>query len=149
MSKKKLGLSIFILVILVLTVAVPVFAGGKDPVGTRVSFWNGDQTVSGPFNVLHGYAFPPPSSATGIGKTGFVLEIDGVTQDGRFLSFKIEDVLVQATLYNFPDGLPPGDYEFKGTWDDLCWMLWEWGQQCDGQKNDVVPYVATIQVTVD
>ena len=149
MSKKKLGLFTIILVVLIMAVALPVFAGGKDPVGVEVDLFAGDQTVSGPFHVINGYGFPPPSSATAIGKTGFVLEIDGVTQDGRFLSFKIDNVLVQLTLYNFPDGLPPGDYTFKGTWADLCWMLWESGEQCDGQKNEVVPWVKEIHVTVN
>ena len=149
MSKKKLGLFTIILVVLIMAVALPVFAGGKDPVGVELDLFAGDQTVSGPFHVIHGYGFPPPSSATAIGKTGFVLEIDGVTQDGRFISFRVPGVLVQLTLYNYPDGLPTGQYKFTGIWSDPCWMLWEWGEECDGRKNDTVPYIEEIQVTVN
>jgi hypothetical protein len=149
MSRKRVVLSIAVLVVLVLIVAVPAFAGGKEPVGTRVNLFAGDQEVSGPFHVMHGYAFPPPSSATAIGKTDFSLAIDGTDLEGRFISFKSGDALVQLTLYNFEDGLPPGQYTLTGTWHDLCWMYERQGLECDLQKNDIVPYIEEIQLTVN
>jgi hypothetical protein len=145
-----------IMAILILAIAVPVFADdGKVPVGTRVNLWAGDAVLNAgePFHVQHGYVFPPKylqeNDVTAIGKTDFSLAIDGVDQDGRFISFKDEDGwLFQLTLYNYPDGLPAGQYTLAGTYQDLCWMNRAWGIPCDGHKNDTIPDVVEIQLTV-
>ena len=148
MQKKKLAL-ILLLVILVMAVAVPAYANGnpnngKTPVGAKVSFWDGDQTVSGPFHVEHGHVNDPQGGA--FGKARFVLEIDGVEQDGRFLSYKEDGLLSHTTLYNFPEGLPPGEYLFTGTWYDPCFWF---SDDCD-QKNEIPdpPFIVEMIVTV-
>ena len=148
MQKKKLGL-ILLLVILVMAVVVPAYAkdnpkNGKTPVGANVSFWDGDQSVSGPFHVLHGHLNDPEGGA--FGKANFTLEIDAVEQDGRFVSEKIDGDLYHRKLYNFPEGLPEGEYVFKGTWDDPCFWF---NDDCD-QKNELPdpPYSFEITVTV-
>lgn len=148
MQKKKLGL-ILLLVILVMAVAVPAYASGnpkngKTPVGVQVSFWDGDQAVSGPFHVEHGHVNDPQPGA--FGKARFFLEIDGVEQDGRFLSYKEDGLLFHTTLYNFPEGLPPGEYLFTGTWYDPCFWF---SDDCD-QKNEIPdpPFVVEMTVTV-
>jgi hypothetical protein len=149
MKRKKFGLMLMLMFILVFALAIPVFAGGnsnngKEPVGVRVDFWQGDQTVSGPFYVQHGYYMDPQGGA--FGKTNFTLEIDGVEQDGRFIAEIVDGYLHHWTLYNFAEGLPPGQYLFKGTWDDPCFY---YNDDCE-KKNDLAdpPFVVEIVVTV-
>lgn len=147
MHKKKLGLTLFILVILVFAIAVPAFAkgnskNGKTPVGANVSLWDGDQPVGGPFHVLHGHLNDPKGGA--FGKTNFTLEIDGVKQNGRFVSEKIDGVLFHRRLYNFPEGLPPGEYLFKGTWDDPCFY---YNDDCE-KKNELPDPPFSVEITV-
>jgi hypothetical protein len=148
MQIKKLPL-ILLLIILVMAVAVPAYANdnpknGKTPVGDNISLWDGDQEVSGPFHVEHGhFAFPEKGA---FGKADFVLEIDGVEQDGRFLSYKEDGILKHTKLYNFPDGLLPGEYLFTGTWYDPCFWF---SNDCD-KDNEIPdpPFVVEITVTV-
>lgn len=148
MQKKKLGL-ILLLIVLVMAVAIPAYANGnpkngKTPVGVEVSFWDGDQEVSGPFHVESGhYAYPERGA---FGKARFVLEIDGVEQDGRFLSYTEESILNHTMLYNFPEGLPAGEYNFKGTWYDPCFWFSD-----DCEKDNEIPdppFVIEMTVTV-
>ena len=149
MQKRKVSLFVIMVFILVMAIAFPVNAdgkgeNGKEPVGVRVSLWDGDQTVSGSFHVEHGHVNDPQGGA--FGKARFVLEINGVEQDGSFLSYKVDGVLNHTTLYNFPEGLPPGDYTFTGTWYDPCFWF---SDTCD--KDTALadpPYVVEIAVTV-
>jgi hypothetical protein len=105
----------------------------------------GDQTVSGPFHVNAGHYANPYKRA--FGKTDFKLEINGVEPEGRFISWHDEDgVLLQTRLYNFPEGLPAGEYTFTGTWYDPCYMF---NDDCD--KDTALqdpPFVEEITVTV-
>ncbi len=149
MQKRKLTLYVIVMAILIMAIAVPVFAdsrdnNGKEPVGTKIDWWAGDQVVSGPFYVESGhYAYPIKKA---FGKASFVLEIDGVEQDGRFISSIRDGILYHTRLYNFPEGLPPGDYTFTGTWYDPCFWF---SDTCD--KDTALadpPYVMEITVTV-
>jgi hypothetical protein len=149
MYKKKLGLYLILMLILVMVAAVPAFAqansnNGKESVGVKINLFEGDQTVSGSFHVNSGhYAYP---EIRAFGKTDFVLEIDGVKQEGRFISSHTDGVLYHTRLYNFPEGLPPGEYIFTGTWYDPCYMF---SDECE--KDTALadpPYVVEITVTV-
>ena len=145
MYKKKFGLFLFVLAILVLVIAVPVYANGKDPIGTRVNLLAGDQAVSGPFHVFHGSYTLLPNELPAFGKTDFTLEIDGVEQNGRFVNYVVDGALIHGHLYNFPDGLPAGTYNFKGTWVAPCGWVYN---DCD-HKNELEPFVEEITVTVN
>jgi len=153
MHRKKLVVYGLSMVILVMAAAFPVFAqgnanNGKEPVGTRINLFDGDQVVSGPFHVQHGYCMPshigPEGSARG--KTSFRLEINGEEQEGRYFVERNDDTQCRWSLFNYPGGLPSGEYQFKGIWDEPCFYFHD---DC-AKKNALAdpPYVEEITVTV-
>lgn len=142
---KKIAFALLIIA-LVMAAAFPVLAKSKDPVGPRVDILAGaDVVVSGPFHVIHGH-FLPPSESTAIGKVDFVLEIDGVEQEGQQVTWKIDGDIYHLKLFNFPEGLESGDHQFTGTWYEPCWL---YNSDCD-QKNELddPPFSMEITVTV-
>jgi hypothetical protein len=84
--------------------------------------------LSGPFHVIHGHS-PLPGEHNAIGKMDFVLEIDGVEQTGQQVTWKDGDVLFHTKLFNYPEGLEPGEYVFTGTWYEPCYRRLRKGQR--------------------
>ena len=137
---------VLLLVTLALAVALPVLAKSGEPVGTWVNILAGeDVVVSGPFHVRHGHYLSPGEHGA-IGKVDFVLEIDGVEQTGQQVTWYDGDGLFHTKLFNYPEGLEPGEYVFTGTWYEPCYL---YNDDCD-QKNalDDPPFYMEITVTV-
>ena len=135
-----------LLVTLALAIALPVMAKSKDRTGTQVDILAGeDVEVSGPFHVIHGhYALPGEHNA--IGKMDFVLEIDGVEQTGQQVTWKDGDALFHTKLFNYPDGLEPGEYVFTGIWYEPCYLF---NDDCEKENElDDPPFTMEITVTV-
>jgi hypothetical protein len=133
-----------LLVTLALAVAVPVFAKSTVPVGPRVNVMLGeDVEVSGPFHVFHGYRISP-SDEHALGQNHFVLEVDGVEQSGQKVVFHLDGYPIHTELFNYPDGLEPGQYTFTGRWiSPVCWNK---AEQCD-QPGEVFEWL-TQEITV-
>lgn len=135
-----------LLVALALAVAVPVLAKSAEPVGTRVNILEGqDVEVSGPIHVSHGFRISP-SDERALGQNEFVLEIDGVEQAGQKVVFQLDGYPIHTWLFNYPDGLEPGQYTFTGRWySSDCWNK---AEMCD-QPGEVYEWLTQeIQVTV-
>jgi len=101
--------------------------------------------LSGPFHVIHGHN-PLPGEHNAIGKMDFVLEIDGVEQTGQQVTWKDGDVLFHTKLFNYPEGLEPGEYVFTGTWYEPCYLF---NDDCEKDNElDDPPFTMEITVTV-
>ena len=133
-----------LLVTLVLAVALPVLAKSTDPIGARVNIIEGqDVEVSGPFHVSHGYRISP-SDEQALGQNFFALEIDGVEQAGQKVVFHLDGYPFHTWLFNYPDGLEPGQYTFTGRWySPVCWNK---AESCD-QPGEVFEWL-TEEITV-
>jgi hypothetical protein len=76
----------------------------------------------------------------------FVLEIDGVEQTGQQVTWKDGDVLFNTKLFNYPEGLEPGEYVFTGTWYKPCYLF---NDDCEKDNElDDPPFSMEITVTV-
>jgi hypothetical protein len=142
-TMKKIAFTL-LLVSLALAVTLPVLANRTEPVGTRINILEGqDVEVSGPFHVSHGYRISP-SDEHALGQNLFVLEIDGVKQDGQKVVFQLDGYPIHTWLFNYPDSLEPGQYTFTGRWySSVCWNK---AEPCD-QPGEVFEWL-TQEITV-
>jgi hypothetical protein len=117
------------LVVLVGLVATPAGANPADkPVGTWVPMFSNPSPTSltsgEAFFVAVGWGIDPSSPNAAVGHFSFRLDIDGVDQGrGELVNLGVgyeqapwfhSGVISRFNLYNFPDGLPDGDYLFTG-----------------------------------
>ena len=138
---------LFMVLFMVLLVTIPVSAKDKmvgdqiylfptDPPTTDIYF-----AANAPFYVGHGFRVNP--SEQRFKDFRFDLYIDGVQQDlDRLIK---EPVMVEEGLqiilrwtYNYPDGLPVGDYVFRGVWLENCQAAFEDGtieEPCDNPED--------------
>jgi hypothetical protein len=140
---KKIAFTLLIAA-LALAVALPVLAKSNEPVGTRISILAGeDIEVSGPFHVSHGFRISP-SDELALGQNRFALEIDGVEQAGQKVVFHLDGYPFHTWLFNYADGLEPGEYTFTGRWySAVCWNK---AEPCD-QPGEVFEWL-TQEITV-
>jgi hypothetical protein len=127
---------IVILIVLILfVIATPVAAKVKVLVGEQVHLGapGGEPTTDfpadTPFHILHGFRFELGNepNTKWINLYNFELYLDGVRVEEDFVLrwFETGDLnyLNIAWVYNFADGMPPGDYVFTGYWYGPCQPL--------------------------
>ena len=117
-------LLVAVIALLVASLAGPAGAApATEPVGTNVSVIAGgvaELEAGEAFHVEHGWGLVVPEQAP-IGHWGFGLDIDGVDQGkGKRVNIGEPDGLVRRVLYNYPNGLPAGEYVFTGHWFGPC-----------------------------
>ena len=156
--------------LLIVTVAGPASAApATEPVGERVAVLGGgtvELEAGEAFHVQHGWGPLSPSEAGPIGHWGFWLEIDGVDQGrGQPVNFAFgpDGGVVRTVLYNYPEGLPAGEYVFTGHWFGPCHEVVEQleaiglpGFECEFKNEEVdfpiedafgIPAWLTVMVT--
>lgn len=111
--------------LLVATIAGPASAApAHEPVGDRVVVILGgvvELEAGEAFHVEHGWGVAVPEQAP-VGHWGFGLDIDGVDQGHgkKITSAAPPDDVGRTVLYNYPEGLPAGEYVFQGHWFGPC-----------------------------
>jgi len=148
---KKATLLVMVLVMLLL--ATPAFAGPKEPVGDRIllacdqgeRYCQGTQEfpANTPFHIRHGWLLFP-TWGDQPGQFTFVLELDGTTVRPTYVDRWTEvtewgPVLRRSWVYNFPDGMS-GVHTFVGSWTWPCGLALEWGlvDECANPMADFV-----------
>jgi hypothetical protein len=116
-------------VVLALAIALPASAAPPAPVGTQINILIGTPAAvpaGAPFHIAHGWLFDPtePVPARPIGRFGFELEIDGVSQTPDFVQRERDASTTPASntvrwVFNYPAGLT-GTHTFTGYWLAPC-----------------------------
>ena len=124
---------IFLVFIAMVLMVMPASAKSK-AIGDKINIFAGDAftfDADTPFHISHGFAEVKPKEHK-FKEFGFDLFIDGVQQDYDHLKktrIKVDkgvEFLLQW-IYNFPDGLPAGDYVIRGEWRVTCHVAVDWG----------------------
>jgi hypothetical protein len=109
-------------------------------------------TADAPFYVGHGFRVDP--SEQRFKDFRFDFYINGVQQDlDRLIKepVKVEEELqiILRWTYNYPGGLPAGDYTFRGVWLEKCQAAYEDGtilEPCDNPADWVEVLVNDVAV---
>jgi hypothetical protein len=141
--------TVILLVLILFVIATPVAAKVKVLVGERVYLGvlgGGSPTTEfsadEPFHILHGWRLAPGTKW--INLYNFELDLDGVRVEEDFILRWSEtgDLIYLNTgwVYNFPDGMPAGEYVFTGHWYGPCQPLVDNGDYAGpcAQPNEVV-----------
>jgi hypothetical protein len=116
---------ILVVVILIITI-IPVQAGSKERVGTRLDLFAPggviDFPAEEPFHIAHGFASFPPEGPKGDGHLLFKLIMNGNRVQPDFVEHLRNhelDRIEHAWVFNFPDG-KTGTHTFRGEWYMPC-----------------------------
>jgi hypothetical protein len=135
---KKTTLLVMVLVMLLL--ATPAFAGPKEPVGGQIELYcdEGERYCQGtrefpaqtPFHISHGWLLLP-TWGDQPGQFTFELELDGTIVSPTYVDRWTEltewgPVLYGDWVYNYPDGMS-GGHTFVGSWIGPCGLALELG----------------------
>ena len=145
--KKRVLILVFIAVFLF---TMPVSAKKSKTIGEGINIFTGDAftfDADTPFHIAHGFAEIRPKDYK-FKEFAFDLYVDGVLQDVDFLDktpIKVDKGVefLLKWIYNFPDGLPAGDYVFRGEWRVTCHVAVDWGVipgPCDDPGEWVIYY---------
>jgi hypothetical protein len=154
---------LFVVLIVMLVMAIPALAKGKEVVGERIDLSpQGDQTfpANQPFHIKHGIAFVP-SEKDGIaeahGQFDFKLEVDGqlIKEDffdhfayGNSPKVSPEDQMVMGfyVVYNFPEGMTD-THIFTGHWIWPCFAVY--GEEACPDRMAPQDFSNEVEVTFD
>jgi hypothetical protein len=109
---------------LLLTIAaVPAAAAVKQPTGTRINLFNGNQPypASTAFHIKDGWLFTDPTAVDAIGKYSFTLDVDGSPRafDFKTSEERTDGSLLKLWYFNFPSGMT-GSHTFVGHFLGPC-----------------------------
>ena len=101
----------------------PVAAVTKQPVGSRINLFSGNQTfaASTAFHIDDGWGFIDTSTVDAIGKYSFALDVDGSPRSADFIQRSQTSAfeLLELWFFNFPGGLT-GTHTFTGHFLEPC-----------------------------
>jgi hypothetical protein len=154
LSKRLFFVGLVVLIAL-LVMVFPASAKKKIFAGDRINVFTGIPTTYSadvPFHIKHGWFLTPGGGS--LGKYSFELEVDGVYVDWDWRenspSGGQPNIITRRWVFNFPDGLEAGEYEFIGHWYGPCQDAVESGYYpcpCD-HPNDIVEwYTNTLYMT--
>lgn len=132
-----------VLALALMTVVGPTSAATRAPTGDRIDVMAGDTEYPAgtPFFVRHGVA-SDPSLDRSIGRSRFVLEVDGVPQAPAYQEWSRTDgLLVHAWVFNFPAGMT-GVHTLTGHWLAACGVASAYLPCGDGGRRELVEFEA-------
>lgn len=134
--------------ILLVVSAGITLAGDRSTTGDRISLFGGDREVEAgaPFFVQHGIAAVQDEDQA-IGRSIFILEIDGNAQRSSYIQHYVADgLLYRVWVFSYPEGMS-GVHTFTGHWLAACGVATMYLPCGDGGRRDLVEF-ETQQITV-
>jgi hypothetical protein len=146
---RRLSLALVVATTLLVGLATaPVTAATKQPVGSRINLFQGNQTfaASTAFHIDDGWGFTDTSAVDAIGKYSFALDVDGSPRVADFVqrSQSAGFELLELWFFNFASGLT-GTHTFTGHFLEPC----NGGSvPCNGNKIHTPVETLTVSATV-
>jgi hypothetical protein len=145
---RRLSIAIALSSVLLLAISAAPAAGAvKQPTGSRINLFLGNQSyaASTAFHIRDGWLFPDPTTVDAIGRYSFTLDVDGAS---RAADFRTSETLPDGSLaklwwFNFPSGMT-GAHTFVGHFLGPCGAA----APCNGQMPNTVVEIYTLSATV-
>ena len=120
---RRLSIALVATTLLVGLATAPVTAATKQPVGSRINLFLGNQAfaASTAFHIDDGFGFADTSTVDAIGKYSFALDVDGGPRAADFIQRSQSSAfeLLELWFFNFASGLT-GTHTFTGHFFEPC-----------------------------